>query len=108
MSRVRHPWDHYSTNADEFGKRYESVSFETVHAGWLHLLPEKPGIALDVGAGSGRDAAHLAHRGWEVVAVEPATRLREEARARHPSARIRWLAAFRPRRLGRDSRPVFW
>jgi hypothetical protein len=44
------------------------------------LLPHLPELsnstsskqALDIGAGSGRDAAWLAAEGWNVVAVEPA------------------------------------
>jgi SAM-dependent methyltransferase len=30
----------------------------------------EPGRALDIGCGSGRDAVHLAGRGWQVTAVE--------------------------------------
>src|ERR671919_358354 len=33
-------------------------------------LAMEPGRALDIGCGSGRDAVHLAARGWEVTAVE--------------------------------------
>ena len=46
---------------------------------------------LDVGAGSGRDAAWFAARGWEVVAVEPAAAMRQEAARRHASPLIRWV-----------------
>lgn len=53
------------------------------------LLPKK-GLALDVGAGSGRDAAWLQAQGYDVVAVEPADGFRLEGRARH-SPDIRWL-----------------
>jgi protein-L-isoaspartate O-methyltransferase len=53
--------------------RYESVAAETVH-GWLvDLLPNAPALVLDIGAGTGRDAAWLASRGLEVVAVEPSS-----------------------------------
>jgi SAM-dependent methyltransferase len=91
MNRNRHPREVYSGDAEAFANRYESVSFEQVHGAWLHLLPPRSGLALDVGAGSGRDAAWLAARGWEVVAVEPAKGMREKARRLHESARIRWL-----------------
>ncbi|WP_143074953.1 class I SAM-dependent methyltransferase [Sphingobium sp. AP50] len=52
-------------------------------------MPKK-GLALDVGAGSGRDAAWLHAQGYDVVAVEPADGFRLEGRARH-SPDIRWL-----------------
>nr|WP_264185147.1 class I SAM-dependent methyltransferase [Roseicella aerolata] len=54
-------------------------------------MPARSGLLLDVGAGSGRDAAWFAARGWEVVAVEPAAALRQEAARRHPSPLIRWV-----------------
>ncbi|MBL6457090.1 methyltransferase domain-containing protein [Belnapia sp. T6] len=57
----------------------------------MPFLPAKPGLVLDVGAGSGRDAAWFAGQGWEVVAAEPAMALRQEAALRHRSPRIRWL-----------------
>ena len=43
------------------------------------------GGILDVGAGTGRWAGHLAGLGHEVEGVEPATRLVELARRTHPS-----------------------
>lgn len=51
-----------------------------VHAGWLHHLPNQPGLACDIGAGSGRDANWLAEQGWDVIAVEPEAAFREQAR----------------------------
>jgi ubiquinone/menaquinone biosynthesis C-methylase UbiE len=45
----------YDQNVFDVSRRYESVATETVH-GWLvDLLPNA--LALDVGAGTGRDAA---------------------------------------------------
>jgi SAM-dependent methyltransferase len=61
----------YDANVQDVSRRYESVAAETVH-GWLvDLLPNAPAVVLDVGAGTGRDAAWLVSRGLEVVAVEP-------------------------------------
>ena len=80
----------YDANAELASDRYESVAFERVH-GWLtDLLPKPPAAVLDVGAGSGRDAAHLSGLGYDVVAVEPSARMRELARARHDDPRINW------------------
>ena len=62
-----------------------------IHAGALPFLPARPGLMLDIGAGSGRDAAWFAAQGWEVVAAEPAAALRQDAARRHPSPQIRWV-----------------
>ena len=51
------------------------------------LFP-KEGLALDVGAGSGRDARWLRTLGFEVVAVEPAAGFREPAARRSD---FRWV-----------------
>jgi len=81
----------YERNASAFSAAYEQLAFEEVHADHLPFLPEGPGLVLDVGAGSGRDAAWFAARGFEVIAVEPAEAMRNGAAARHPSPRIRWM-----------------
>ena len=70
---------------------YESTTFESVHRSWLAHLPKTPGKILDVGAGSGRDAAALQIRGWRVVAVDCSLDMLHEAQRRHPDAPIRWL-----------------
>ena len=67
---------YYDRYAEKFAARYDSVSFEAVHPFLLHFLPES-GCALDVGAGSGRDARALTNRGLSVTAIEPAAGLRQ-------------------------------
>ncbi|WP_431679564.1 class I SAM-dependent methyltransferase [Kitasatospora sp. KL5] len=66
----------YREDAAALAVQYESVGFEEVHAQVLHLVPERPGRVLDVGAGTGRDAAALAARGHRVLAVDPTVELR--------------------------------
>lgn len=88
--------DYYARAADTLAERYESVTFEAVHEGILDLLPEPPVRAADIGAGTGRDAAALAARGYDVVAVEPVRELRRTARRLHPEAPITWLADSLP------------
>ncbi len=80
----------YDRDPETFFRRYEQASFRAVHEAWIDLLPA-PGSALDVGAGSGRDAAALAQLGWQVLAVEPASGLRRLGETHHPSANIRWV-----------------
>jgi SAM-dependent methyltransferase len=46
---------------------------------------------LDIGAGTGRDAAWFAEMGHRVVAVEPTDALRLGAMKLHPSPRIEWI-----------------
>ena len=81
----------YARDADAVAARWESISFTELHHPVLHLIPATPCSVLDIGAGTGRDAAHLAALGHRVVAVEPIDELRTVAIARHPSPRIEWL-----------------
>ena len=81
----------YNTQAEILADQYESIGFATVHGDVLYLMPARPSRVLDVGAGSGRDAAALAARGHTVVAVEPAAELRREGQRRHAGATITWI-----------------
>jgi SAM-dependent methyltransferase len=83
--------DWYERNARSLAARYEGVAPESVHGWLLNLLPSNPGMILDVGAGTGRDAAWLAEKGHEVVAVEPSAAMRNVAGNLHPGASIRWI-----------------
>ena len=82
----------YELQASALANRYEAVSAEDVHAALIEFVPRGEGLlGLDVGAGSGRDAAWLTSVGYEVIAAEPAAGMRLEAARRHPDPRIRWL-----------------
>jgi protein-L-isoaspartate O-methyltransferase len=48
---------HYEQHAAPLVKQYESLAFEEVHASLLDLLPAPGSTILDIGTGSGRDAA---------------------------------------------------
>ncbi len=71
--------NYYSENAPILALKYNSLKPESLHASWSHFIPDDPGIALDIGAGSGRDANWLASKGWDVVAVEPCSEFRQIA-----------------------------
>ena len=72
--------DYYSDNAPSLASRYNSLNPESLHGSWTRFIPDNPGMALDIGAGSGRDANWLAEKGWDVVAVEPCRKFRELAK----------------------------
>ncbi len=91
VSRQLSGTEGYGDEASALVEQYESISFEDVHRGTLHLIPGTPSLVLDVGAGTGRDAAALAAMGHRVVAVEPTAALRTEAARLHPSPSIEWV-----------------
>lgn len=93
---MANPWDVYNLEAGSFFGQYESMPFDAIHAELMGCLPDAPGTVLDVGAGSGRDAAWFAEAGFDVVAVEPAEALRSLGQAAHSSARIQWVADSLP------------
>lgn len=86
----------YDARAHEIASRYEGVSSERVHGWLLDLLPASSAAVLDVGAGSGRDAAWLAGKGYDVVAAEPSSGMRAWAMRKHPDSRIQWSADALP------------
>ncbi len=81
----------YNAHAPTLVRKYEDLPFEEVHAPVLDLLPDPGSHILDMGAGSGRDAAWFAANGYKVVAAEPAAEMRDMGKALHPSPDIRWL-----------------
>jgi 2-polyprenyl-3-methyl-5-hydroxy-6-metoxy-1,4-benzoquinol methylase len=57
----------------------------------LHLFPSKPSRVIDIGAGTGRDAAAFAELGHDVTAVEPTPELRAHAQRLHRQSTISWI-----------------
>jgi SAM-dependent methyltransferase len=81
----------YAEQADALFVKYEEIGFEHKHEAVLHLLPRAPASVLDIGAGTGADAAWLDARGYRVVAIEPGREFRTRAMALHPSPSIEWV-----------------
>lgn len=82
----------YNQKFDEFKQQYLSKSFEEVHSSWKHEIPAKEtGQALDVGAGVGRDSKWLAENGYDVIAVEPAEKLKEFGESLTHQLPVFWL-----------------
>ncbi|MHA6765192.1 class I SAM-dependent methyltransferase [Streptacidiphilus sp. PAMC 29251] len=86
----------YALAAEALAIQYEDVTFGEVHCDVLQLVPSEPGRILDVGAGTGRDAAALAARGHRVVAVEPTAELRALGQRIHADSAIDWVDASLP------------
>ena len=81
----------YDANSETVVGQYEEADSDDVH-GWLRdLLPKASATVLDVGAGSGRDAAWLAAKGHDVVAVEPSASMRKAGASRHADPSINWI-----------------
>src|SRR4051794_21024494 len=92
MDVDRHPgMQGYAETADALAVRYESVSFERLHAAVLHLMPTLPTRVLEVGAGTGRVAARLADLGHSVVAVEPTAEMGAQGKRLHSNSGIEWI-----------------
>ena len=90
-SNMANAFQIYNRNAESYIDKYESIPFEQVHSDWISLVPTNQSLILDIGAGSGRDAAWFAEKGHEVVAVEPAEGMLTKARILHPNPNIVWL-----------------
>ena len=86
----------YDANAGVLAHAYEAIEPEQLHSWLIDLLPTAPALVLDVGAGTGRDAAWLARLGYSVVAVEPSNAMRAEGQSRHPEINVTWIEDFLP------------
>lgn len=92
MSANHDDRSHGALTVREAAARYESVDASRVNDWLREFLPSKPAAVLDVGAGSGRDAAWLASLGHDVVAVEPHRIMREEINRWHPEKPFKLIA----------------
>lgn len=81
----------YAQEADALAVQYESFTFQALHRNIVPLFPKHAHRVLDIGAGTGRDAAGFAALGMEVLAVEPVAEMRAHGQRMHPSPRIEWL-----------------
>ena len=89
--------DGYEAAAADLVERFEAIASAEVFRPVQHLLPVSPSRVVDIGAGTGRDAAWFAGLGHTVVAVEPVEAFRRAGRERHASPRIAWVDDTLPR-----------
>ena len=86
----------YAADATGLIEPFEAIPSARLFAPVEAFLPPPPGRVLDIGAGTGRDAAWFASRGFDVVAVEPVTALREAGQRLHERQEITWCDALLP------------
>ena len=78
----------YDENAPDLAATYESVDFSRLDSAFAQVL--EPGCrVLELGCGSGRDAAALSGRGFDVTAVDGSDAMIREAGRLHPELRGR-------------------
>lgn len=81
----------YDAHVDELAVAYERLNFEDVHPTLFARLKDAQTVSvLDVGCGTGRDAAALSALGHKVKAVDPSEAMLRKARSLHPNARVDW------------------
>lgn len=81
----------YGETADTLVTQYESISFADLHGDVARLMPTRPSRVIDIGAGTGRDAAALAAMGHTVTAVEPTPELRAHGQRLHGTSAFTWI-----------------
>jgi SAM-dependent methyltransferase len=76
--------DYYNGNAAACAAKYESADMSHLDHLLLRHLPEKDARVLELGFGSGREAAFLLQNGHDVRAIDASAGMVEEALRRHP------------------------
>jgi ubiquinone/menaquinone biosynthesis C-methylase UbiE len=90
------PPDWFSANAEEAAARYEATSPEAIHNWMADFMPSPGSLAIDLGAGSGRDAEWLARHGLRVIAAEPNPVMRAGAERAHHHPSVHWMGDSLP------------
>lgn len=75
----------------ELVAQFEVIPSQGIYGPVPDLLPSSPVRVVNIGAGTGRDAARLASEGHSALAVEPVRELREAGMAIHASTKVEWL-----------------
>jgi SAM-dependent methyltransferase len=73
----------YNTNAPDLAKRYESADLSSLHARLSELMPAQ-GKILEIGCGTGRDAAQLLKSGFDIECVDGSNDMIAAAKKLHP------------------------
>jgi ubiquinone/menaquinone biosynthesis C-methylase UbiE len=74
--------NYYNLNAKEVTQKYEDINVNKLHQKLLELLPSK-GKILELGCGSGRDAAFLLTHGYDIHITDGSQRMLDHALQLH-------------------------
>ena len=73
---------YYENNAKDLSQRYESAKVDHIHALLLNIFSPKSYL-LEIGCGSGRDAAFMYRNGYDVLAIDGSREMIVEAKRCH-------------------------
>ncbi len=90
-------WDSYNLDSDKYISQYESLDTEKAIPNITEIVSELSGKALDIGAGTGRDARWLASQGFYVTAIEPSKELRNFGEKQSKNIDIQWIDSCLPK-----------
>ena len=91
--------DCYNTQASTYADRYEAADMSALHQLLLRYLPPRCRV-LEIGCGSGRDAAFLLSHGYDVTATDASASMLALAAQRHPELTSRLHLLSFPLSLG--------
>jgi len=74
---------YYDKNAVSISDKYENVNMSFMQKKLVSYLPENGNI-LEIGSGSGRDAAFFVSEGFNVTVVDPSKGMLRKAAELHP------------------------
>jgi len=79
---------YYDKNAAAISDKYEKINMSFIQKKLISYLPEKGNI-LEIGMGSGRDAAFLVSEGFDLTGVDPSIGMLRKAAELHPELTAR-------------------
>ena len=83
--------DGYVEDSSFLIQSFEAISSPDLLSHVLDFIPNSNCRVIEIGAGTGRDAAWLASKGLNVSAVEPVSEFREAGKSLHLSPLIEWF-----------------
>jgi 2-polyprenyl-3-methyl-5-hydroxy-6-metoxy-1,4-benzoquinol methylase len=87
---------YYDDHAAEVSRRFETANMSRIHGYLLSHMPGKGARVMEIGCGSGRDAAFLLANGYDIRAIDASRGLIEEALKIHPELHDRLAVAGVP------------